>query len=405
MDRPIKPYKLERLRIVAVFLIVCLCNSGPDTFILDASAQGVPESADIFFSLNEYGVQPEGESLLRERIAELKNDPGLIIVIEGYSDITGEEEYNLSLSRRRAESVRNYFVNQGIEPERISVRGKGKTDKFAGGLAEESLSQNRRVRVIFDIARSETPPPAPVEEDTPPATAELAEVDPEETIVEIASPAETAADPAAEPPPPAVTESVVQPPDLSDAIESAMRKLAPGRIVFETPGRMNVGESYVIEADLSYSFVRELSKSLNSVNAGDDGRVRLGRDVGVYLSGHGFDIRPVMGTDSNGGADGEFAIEDMDVIKTVKENSTAKWFWQVTPLKSGFRSLLLSVEVMVEDSPYNETGSEYPIFQRVIDVKSNFLYSVTSSYLIMAVFIIVVIAGVGWVLIKKFSVR
>lgn len=406
MGRPIKSHNSDTFCLVAILLIVsyiCFYNPGTKALIPDASAQDIPDSADVFFDLNGYSVQPGGDSLLREQIALLKNSPDMIIVIEGYSDITGEDEYNLSLSRRRAESVRNYLINQGIEPERVRAQGNGKTDKFAEGLGEESLKQNRRVRIIFDMARTETPTPAPEEKKDAPSLEipePALEGDPEENIAEINPGPETYEEPL----PPAVAEPGAPPLELSTAIESSMRKLAPGRIVFETPERMSVGETYIIEADLSYSFVRDLSKSLNSASPRDVNRMRLGQGVGVHLSGHGFDIKPVTEADRSGGAEEEIPVEGAGVIKTVEENSTAKWLWHVTPLKSGFRSLLLSVEVIVEDSRYNEMVNEYPIFQKLVEVKSSFLHSVTSSYWIMVVFIIIVIAAVGWVLIRKLRV-
>lgn len=96
-----------------------------------------------------------------------------------------------------------------------------------------------------------------------------------------------------------------------------------------------------------------------------------------------------------------FPAEDTGITKLVTENSNPRWNWKVTPLASGYKSLQLSVEIMAEDADYNETVNQYPLFQRVIDVKPNFIYTLSRSYWIMVVFIVIVIAVVGWILIKK----
>jgi hypothetical protein len=127
-------------------------------------------------------------------------------------------------------------------------------------------------------------------------------------------------------------------------------------------------------------------------------KVRLGQNVGLSLNGRGFDIRPVTET---GGVEEVFPVEDTGITKLVTENTTPKWRWKVTPVTSGYKSLLLSVEVMAEDAEYNEMVNEYLLFQRVVDVKPDFIYTLSRSYWIMVLFIVIVVAVVGWVLIKK----
>jgi hypothetical protein len=368
----------------------------------DASAQESRSSADVFFNLNEHGVGPGDEAGLDNYVTTLKNDPGLVIVIDGYSDITGEEQYNLNLSRLRAEAVREFYISRGIEPERIKVRGNGKTDKFDSGIDEESLKRNRRVRVTVESGPArKTPSPelpaASVSEK--PAAPAPAPPPPAEEIEEIAAVEDTPQpEPAAEPPVPAITEPSSPPPDLERAIGNFMRKLAPGRVVFDAPGEMNIGESYDVEVDLSYSFLKGISDSLNGMSGEGFDKVRLGQNVGLSLNGRGFDIRPVTET---GGVEEVFPVEDTGITKLVTENTTPKWRWKVTPVTSGYKSLLLSVEVMAEDAEYNEMVNEYLLFQRVVDVKPDFIYTLSRSYWIMVLFIVIVVAVVGWVLIKK----
>jgi hypothetical protein len=60
--------------------------------------------------------------------------------------------------------------------------------------------------------------------------------------------------------------------------------------------------------------------------------------------------------------------------------------------------------VLAEDSDYNEMVNEYQLFQKVVEVKPSFIYTLSRSYWIMTIFIVIVVAVVGWVLIKKIRV-
>ncbi|MGH7851655.1 MAG: OmpA family protein [Thermodesulfobacteriota bacterium] len=392
---------------VSVLIISCLIVLGmdPDRMVPDASAQDSPGATIVFFNPNEHGVRPDDESGLNESVTLLKNDPGLVVVIDGYSDITGEEQYNLNLSRLRADAVREFYVGRGIDPERIKIRGNGKTDKFDSGIDEESLKRNRRVQVKVESAPSrKTPspePPASGVSEKPAAPAPEPEPQAEENgeaaAVEDASKTEPDEEPAA----PAITEPSEPPPDLEKAIGLSMRKLAPGLVVFDAPREMNIGETYEVEVDLPYSFLKGVSDSLHGMSGEGFANVRLGQNIGLSLNGKGFDIRPVTET---GDVEEVFPAEDTGVTKLVTENSTPSWKWKVTPMTSGYKSLLLSVEVLAEDSDYNEMVNEYQLFQKVVEVKPSFIYTLSRSYWIMTIFIVIVVAVVGWVLIKKIRV-
>lgn len=405
MGQTIKSGGGKGFRVLILILISSSLSplmTEPNEFIPAAAAQNLQETTDVFFNLNEHGIPPEDESKLKENVTLLRNAPGLMVVIEGYSDITGEEQYNLNLSRLRAEAVKKFYISQGIGSGRVKARGNGKTDKFDSGVDEESLKRNRRVHIVLESSRAESPP------STPPPSTHVAEAsptpapEPEGQAPRGVAAENTAQDePAQEPLAPAVVELSATPPDLEKAIESSMRKLAPGRIVFDAPREMSIGESYDVEVELSYSFLKGLSDALRGMSAEGFDKVRLGQNIGLSLKGRGFDIRPVTETD---GVEEVFPVEDTGMTRLVTENSTSTWKWKVAPSKSGFQSLLLSIEIMAEDADYNEMSNEYALFQKVIEVKSNFLFTVTRSYLIMAAFIVIVVAAVGWILIKRLRV-
>lgn len=72
------------------------------------------------------------------------------IVVEGHTDSQGADDYNLSLSQRRADSVRNYLVQQRYPAGRIEARGMGKGSPIADNGNAEGRANNRRVEIVIE---------------------------------------------------------------------------------------------------------------------------------------------------------------------------------------------------------------------------------------------------------------
>ena len=360
-------------------------------FIPAVSAQDSSKKTDIFFNSNEAGMEAADETSLTAEVERLKQSQDYSIVIEGYTDTTGEDAYNLALSKKRAEAVRNFLIENGIEGGKIKAQGKGKTDKFDSGLDEESLMRNRRVRVIVEMTEEE---PAPVEPDVPNAQSEAPDMVSEEEAEPAADESESVREPVA----PALSVPGPPPSDLSETIEREIRKLASGRLIFDAPEGMKVGQTYIVEADVPYSFVKDLSESIKRMSGERFGDLNMRENIGVKLKGRGFDIK------TNGETKGFDLDDDGDLRRSIMKGSAEKWIWTVSPEKGGYQSLLLSIEVLVEDAKYNEMIRDYPVFQKVVDVKPNFLHVITGSYAVMAGFIIIVVVVVGWILVKKMRI-
>lgn len=98
----------------------------------------------VFFDYDSYALKPAGQQTLDRQTAFLRQNAQFRIVIEGHSDERGTREYNLALSERRATTVRNYLVNQGIPASRISIVAYGKERPVALGGNEASWAENRR---------------------------------------------------------------------------------------------------------------------------------------------------------------------------------------------------------------------------------------------------------------------
>jgi OOP family OmpA-OmpF porin len=101
---------------------------------------------DILFDFNRANTRAEFNSELDELGEFMQNNPSAYTVLAGYADSIGPEEYNLGLSRRRAESVAMYLINNfDIDPFRIVLHWYGETNPVAGNSTAAGRSKNRRV--------------------------------------------------------------------------------------------------------------------------------------------------------------------------------------------------------------------------------------------------------------------
>ncbi len=100
----------------------------------------------VKFDFDQAVIKPEFHDHLRGVANLLKNYPNAIVLLEGHTDMVGTEAYNLSLSVRRAESVKAYLVEKfGIASSRITTKGYGATQSIATNDTYEGRRQNRRV--------------------------------------------------------------------------------------------------------------------------------------------------------------------------------------------------------------------------------------------------------------------
>jgi outer membrane protein OmpA-like peptidoglycan-associated protein len=85
------------------------------------------------------------ERLLADGLPILEKNPDLRVRIDGHTDSSGEAAYNEKLSERRAEAVRNVFIENGIAPSRLEARGFGESRLAAPNDTPENMQLNRRV--------------------------------------------------------------------------------------------------------------------------------------------------------------------------------------------------------------------------------------------------------------------
>ena len=104
---------------------------------------------NIFFNVNDFNLLPESYLELNRLVNFLIKNPNLNIKIDGYTDNTGTEQSNLILSTKRAESVKNYLIKNGISKNRISSEGHGsKMNKYPNDTPA-NRAKNRRVEISF----------------------------------------------------------------------------------------------------------------------------------------------------------------------------------------------------------------------------------------------------------------
>jgi OOP family OmpA-OmpF porin len=106
---------------------------------------------DIRFDFDKADVRPEHSDELEALAKFLEEHPQTTGLIQGFTDNTGPEEYNLSLSRRRVESVRDYLTEHfNLDPGRLVLQWYGPANPIAANDTPEGRKMNRRVEV--DIA-------------------------------------------------------------------------------------------------------------------------------------------------------------------------------------------------------------------------------------------------------------
>ncbi len=111
----------------------------------------------IRFDFDKSNIEPQYRDILNRIAGVLMTLKGYSIYVYGYTDDVGSQEYNVSLSERRAKAVRDFLVQAGIDSRIISTKGLGKSDPRVRGDTAQARAANRRVeigivdsRLVFD---------------------------------------------------------------------------------------------------------------------------------------------------------------------------------------------------------------------------------------------------------------
>jgi outer membrane protein OmpA-like peptidoglycan-associated protein len=115
----------------------------------DGEALKVTFDSGILFATNSSTVSEASKSALRNFSASLKQNPDTYVKVIGHTDNTGRVDYNQTLSEKRAQSVYDYLMNQGVSSDRMTYEGKGIHDPIATNATVEGRALNRRVEIMI----------------------------------------------------------------------------------------------------------------------------------------------------------------------------------------------------------------------------------------------------------------
>ena len=101
----------------------------------------------VFFGYDSSDLDSDALELLQDQVAWLKQNSNVTVTIEGHCDERGTREYNLALGQRRAESVANYLVANGINRNRLLTKSYGEERPLSLGSNDVAWSKNRRVEI------------------------------------------------------------------------------------------------------------------------------------------------------------------------------------------------------------------------------------------------------------------
>jgi peptidoglycan-associated lipoprotein len=104
---------------------------------------------DIYYEFDSTELAADAQATLKQNAEWLKNNPKSRVEVEGHCDDLGSNEYNLALGAKRAQSAKDFLVNQGIAPERLVTISYGKEAPACFEQTEQCRVKNRRARFVI----------------------------------------------------------------------------------------------------------------------------------------------------------------------------------------------------------------------------------------------------------------
>ena len=133
-------------------------ESGEEGTLTESSPSIIPGSQEdlivnvgdrVFFGYDSAELDEDAQELLQDQVAWIKEHDASV-TIEGHCDERGTREYNLALGEKRAQSVKNYLISLGVNPDRISTISYGKERPAVVGSNDGAWAQNRRSVTIVN---------------------------------------------------------------------------------------------------------------------------------------------------------------------------------------------------------------------------------------------------------------
>ncbi len=105
------------------------------------------ENSGVYFATNKSNINAKSKTNLNKLAGIFKEYPDTNIIVEGHTDSTGDDTYNMSLSQKRANAVTEYLVSQGISKSRLTTYAHGETLPKYDNATPEGRAKNRRVEL------------------------------------------------------------------------------------------------------------------------------------------------------------------------------------------------------------------------------------------------------------------
>ena len=139
--------KLMAVAVVAFLLGACAETPPP----VSPPPPPQPRNFLVFFDFDKATLTPRALDIVRQAAEVAKAGQNARVTCTGHTDTTGSAAYNLALSLRRANTVKNALVKEGVSATAISVIGRGKQDLLVPTGDQVREPQNRRVEIVVEL--------------------------------------------------------------------------------------------------------------------------------------------------------------------------------------------------------------------------------------------------------------
>ncbi len=123
------------------------CPDTPVGVLVNERGCPLTTASMVYFDFDKWNIKPAYHRTLDDFAAYMKNNPGARAEIAGHTDNTGTESYNMGLSERRANAVKQYLLRKGVEDYRITTVGYGYSRPIASNSTSSGRAQNRRAEL------------------------------------------------------------------------------------------------------------------------------------------------------------------------------------------------------------------------------------------------------------------
>ena len=106
--------------------------------------------SDVLFDFDKAVLKPQAEQILANIVQQMQDNPSYQAGLVGHTDSIGSAKYNMGLSQRRAEAVRDFLTARGTDAQRITTEWKGETEPIAPNTTREGRAQNRRTVITLN---------------------------------------------------------------------------------------------------------------------------------------------------------------------------------------------------------------------------------------------------------------